>query len=165
MTLAIHSWGGRQIGWQIIVMQYNECGDSGTIGAGQLSSCGERELRKTSQRPWCLNWILERYIAVSYNTFHRRNCMWKGVEVQKDMECSGNSRQLEWLECGVGEGEKVETGNVAQGQLQDRFIHCLNRLEFIWKLLNVTGEAKSDLLGRGLWWPHGMFLASVRVRR
>lgn len=64
------------------------------------------------------------------------------------MECSGNSRQLEWLECGVGEGEKVETGNVAQGQLQDRFIHCLNRLEFIWKLFNVTGEAKSDLLGR-----------------
>lgn len=31
------------------------------------------------------------------------------------MECSGNSRQLEWLECGVGEGEKVETGNCSPG--------------------------------------------------
>lgn len=34
---------------------------------------------------------------------------------------------------GGGECEKVETGNVAQGQLQDWFI-CLNRLHFIWKV-------------------------------
>lgn len=41
----------------------------------------------------------------------------------------------------MGAGENVETGNVAQGQLQDWFIQGLNRLDFIEKVSGGQGGA------------------------